>query len=39
MIEIAEAINNLAKVMSGIGTSMVVFGVLFLIFKNMGGTK
>ena len=37
MGEVAEAINNLDKVMSGIGTSIVVFGILFLLFKAMGG--
>lgn len=37
MIELANAVDKLANAVSGIGTSIIVLGILFLLFKNMGG--
>ena len=37
MIEIAEAINNLARVVDNFAVSIFIMGLLFLFFKNMGG--
>ena len=39
MIEIAEAINNLATAVNSLGAGLVTLGIFFLFFKNMGGQK
>lgn len=39
MIEIAEAINNLASRIESLAFILLVVGLLFLLFKNMGGQK
>ncbi|KKL07357.1 hypothetical protein LCGC14_2586810 [marine sediment metagenome] len=39
MIEIADAINNLAVAVNSLGAGLVGLGIVYFFFKNMGGQK